>query len=157
VSVPGRSPQGPPPLHPRAQALLRQPLTIRRAARTIAMATVLVTIGGGIVIHFADKANFPDIGDGLWWAVQTVTTVGYGDLVPTTTSGRIVAAVVMLAGIGFLTVITATITSAFVESARRRMEGDERQALTSRLDQIGARLDAIEASLKDRGLRGGDR
>ena len=58
---------------------------------------------------------------GLWWAVQTVTTVGYGDHTPVTVSGRLVAAFVMLVGIGFLTVVTAAITSTFVS----RAEGEQ--------------------------------
>jgi voltage-gated potassium channel len=58
-----------------------------------------------------DEDNFPTLGSGLWWAVQTVTTVGYGDNVPTNVSGQLLAALVMLLGIGFLTVITAAITS----------------------------------------------
>ena len=66
-----------------------------------------------------DHANFPSIGLGMWWAVQTVTTVGYGDDVPVTDLGRILAAGVMLLGIGFVTVITASITGAFVARSRR--------------------------------------
>ena len=70
-------------------------------------------------MRFADHDNFPTIGAGLWWAVQTVTTVGYGDHVPTSVVGRLLAAVVMLLGIGFVTVITASITGAFVARSRR--------------------------------------
>jgi voltage-gated potassium channel len=128
---------------------MRKPLTVRRAARIIASVTVVVTIISGVLIHFTDPKNFPNIGDGLWWAIQTVTTVGYGDLVPASTLGRLVAALVMLVGIGFLTVITASITSTFIETARRRIEGTATDALTAKLDQIAARLDAIETRLDD--------
>jgi voltage-gated potassium channel len=100
-------------------------------------------------MHFTDKKTYPTIGDGLWWAIQTVTTVGYGDLVPTSTVGRLVAGLVMLAGIGFLTVVTAVITSTFIESARRRRRGTETDPLSAKLDQIGERLNVIEAGLKD--------
>ena len=66
----------------------------------------------------------------MWWAVQTVTTVGYGDHVPETDAGQILAAAVMLLGIGFITVITASITGAFVARSRREqhLEGPERAA-----------------------------
>ena len=104
-------------------------------------------------MHFTDEKTYPTIGDGLWWAVQTVTTVGYGDLVPTSTAGRLVAALVMVVGIGFLTVVTAAITSTFIESARRRLQGTETDALSSKLDQISARLEVIEAGLKGVGGR----
>jgi voltage-gated potassium channel len=147
----------PPPAHERAtNLLLGKPLTARRAARIIASFTLSATIIAGVLIHFTDKQNFPSIGDGLWWAVQTVTTVGYGDLVPTSTSGRLIAALVMIGGIGFLTVITATITSIFIENARRHIEGTESDVVSAKLDQIRVRLDMIETALKDIGARDRD-
>jgi voltage-gated potassium channel len=133
--------------------LFRKPLTARRAARTIALVTLFLTVISGVLIHFTDKKTYPNIGDGLWWAIQTVTTVGYGDLVPASTTGRLVAALVMVVGIGFLTVITAAITSAFIESARRRLQGTETDTLSAQLDQIGKRLDAIEAGLESIGAQ----
>ena len=134
--------------------LMGKPLTIQRAARIIALVTVAVTIVAGVLIHFTDRNNFPNIGDGLWWAVQTVTTVGYGDLVPTSVLGRLVAALVMLLGIGFLTVVTAAITSTFIETARRRIEGRTENVISAKLDHIVARLDVIEAGLNS--IRGTD-
>jgi voltage-gated potassium channel Kch len=137
--------------------LTRKPLTIGRAAQIIVTFTLAMTLIGGVVIHFADSRNFPNIGDGLWWSVQTVTTVGYGDHVPTDAVGRIVAAVIMLVGIGFLSVITATITSAFIESARKRIEGVEMRTLDKKLDAIAKRLDASEASIaRAPGEQGGE-
>jgi len=150
MSTPAGSSAAPPPVYPRAQNFLqRKPLTVRRAARIIASVTLSMTIIGGVLMHFTDPKTFPNIGDGMWWAIQTVTTVGYGDLVPASTAGRLVAALVMLIGIGFLTVITAVITSAFIESNRRRLEGATTDRLSAQLDQIGKRLDAIEAGLND--------
>jgi voltage-gated potassium channel Kch len=127
--------------------LIGRTLTVGRAARIITSFTLLMTVIGGVLMHFADSHNFPSIGDGLWWSVQTVTTVGYGDHVPTDAVGRIVASVVMLVGIGFLTVITATITSAFIESARRRLEGVEMRTLDAKLDGLASRMEAIEAGI----------
>jgi voltage-gated potassium channel len=142
----------PPPAHERAtNLLLRKPLTARRAARIIASFTFSATIIAGVLIHFTDKQSFPTIGDGLWWAVQTVTTVGYGDLVPTSTTGRLIAALEMIGGIGFLTVVTAAITSTFIENARRRIGGAQDDVFSVKLDQISARLEAIETALKDIG------
>jgi voltage-gated potassium channel len=150
MTTPKGSAAAPGPPHSRAlNVLSRKPLTARRAAWIIASVTLSLTIIGGVLIHFSDRKTFPDIGDGLWWGIQTVTTVGYGDLVPTSATGRVIAALVMLGGIGFLTVITAAITSAFVESARRRIQGTRTDVLSTKLDQIIVRLDVIEAGLKE--------
>jgi voltage-gated potassium channel Kch len=130
------------------KVLLAKPLTAGRAGRIIASVTIIATVAGGVLIHFADKKSFPDIGDGMWWAIQTVTTVGYGDIVPTSSWGRTVASLVMLIGIAFLTVVTASITSTFIESTRRRIEGSTTDALGVKLDQISARLDTIESDLR---------
>jgi hypothetical protein len=67
--------------------------------------------------------------------------------VPTSVPGRLVAALVMLLGIGFLTVVTAAITSTFIETARRRIEGTTSNAISTKLDHIVTRLDVIEAGL----------
>ena len=67
------------PFHARTLSFLsRKPLTAVRAARIIALVTVSITVVSGVLIHFLDRANFPSIGGGMWWAVQTVTTVGSG-------------------------------------------------------------------------------
>jgi voltage-gated potassium channel len=99
-----------------------------------------------------DRKDFPSLGGGLWWAVQTVTTVGYGDHVPNTAAGQIVAALVMLLGIGFVTVITASITSTFVEQSRQQKQrgGRDCVATAEQLQRIDARLERIEAALTTR-------
>src|SRR5262245_2487278 len=118
----GRTASSPPPHTRMLGVLSRKPLTASRAARIIAFSTVSATIVSVILIHFTFSKNFPDIEEGWWWAIQTVTTVGYGDVVPTSAAGRLVAALVMLFGIGFLTIITASITSTFIEQARRHLQ-----------------------------------
>lgn len=124
--------------------VLRKELTPLRAGWAIAIATLVVTIVCGVVIRLLDHADFASVWLGLWWAVQTVTTVGYGDLVPTHVSGRIVAALLMLAGIGFLSVVTAVITAAFLETVRRRMGDPGHAEVIEKLDELSARLAALE-------------
>jgi voltage-gated potassium channel len=119
--------------------------TPRGAAEVIAVVSTVITFAAGFLMTFVDRENFPSIGSGLWWAVQTVTTVGYGDHVPTTVGGRLVAASVMLFGIGFLTVITAAITSTFVAQSRREVAA---AATVEQFRQIDQRLERIEAALK---------
>jgi voltage-gated potassium channel len=133
-------------LERRLDAAVAHATTPRGAAIVIAVATISITFATGILMTVLDRENYPTIGSGLWWAVQTTTTVGYGDNVPTNVAGRLLAAFVMLVGIGFLTVITAAITSTFV--SRSRLEPASTDAETSiaeQLRQINARLERIEA------------
>jgi len=120
--------------------------TPRTAAAVIATVTTTITVAAGLLMSVIDHKGFPSIGSGLWWAVQTVTTVGYGDRVPETTPGQLLAAVVMLLGIGFVTVITASITGAFVSRTRKEATGDTAQS-AEQLQDIIARLERIEGHL----------
>lgn len=131
-----------------ARLLLHDSLTARRAAGIIAAITVAITVAGGFLERLLDHAEYPTIGRGLWFALQTVTTVGYGDVTPKETVGRFIAAVVMLAGIGFLAVITASVTASLVESSRRRFSAQSEADDTRQFDEISERLARIEAALE---------
>jgi voltage-gated potassium channel len=130
-----------------ALRLMSQDVTARRAVYIIASASVVLTVAGGILVRVLDKKDFSTIGDGMWWSLQTVTTVGYGDVVPHNTQGRILAALVMLAGIGAIAVITAAVTAALVESARRGPREAAEARTNAHLEEIRARLAAMEALL----------
>jgi voltage-gated potassium channel len=129
---------------------LARATTPRGAAIVIAVATTSITVGAGLLMTALDHKNFPSLGSGLWWAVQTVTTVGYGDHVPNTAAGQIVAALVMLLGIGFLTVITASITGTFVSRQQQQRGGRDSELTAEQLQRIDARLERIEAALSGR-------
>ena len=131
-----------------ARLLLRESLTARRAAGIIAGFTVLITVAGGILERVGDHQEFPTIGRGLWFALQTVTTVGYGDVTPKQADGRFIGAVVMLTGLGFLAVITASVTASLVESSRRRYAAQSDLDETRRLEDLSERLARIEAALE---------
>ena len=128
--------------------------TPRGGAAVIATITTIATLGAGLLMTVVDHRNFTTVGQGLWWAVQTVTTVGYGDVVPTNTVGQLVAAAVMLIGLAFLSVITAAITSSFVaratEERARRAGGGAAPATEHDVRDINERLDRIEALLRER-------
>lgn len=124
---------------------------LRGAWRAGVVVTATVTVLGGLLMRLTDPDTFPSVWTGLWWAVQTTTTVGYGDVVPESTAGRLIAALVMLVGIGFITVTTAAIASAFVEAARRRRaEADgggeeELRALRTQVEALTAEVRALRA------------
>ncbi len=133
----------------RFERQLARATTPRGAAIVIAVVTTSITVGTGLLMTVVDRKNFPSLGGGLWWAVQTVTTVGYGDHVPTTVAGQLLAALVMLLGIGFVTVITASITSSFVARSREQQPrvGHDSVATAEQVQRLDARLERIEAAL----------
>ena len=108
----------PNPIERRMSRFLREPPSIRIAASVIVMATAAVVVGGGILIRVLDHREYANVWVGMWWSIQTVTTVGYGDVTPKDVAGRLVGAFVMLEGIAFLAIVTAAITSTFVARAQ---------------------------------------
>jgi voltage-gated potassium channel len=145
----------PNPIERSMSRFLREPSSVRTAARVIVTATAVVVVAGGVLMRVLDHEEYPNIWVGMWWALQTVTTVGYGDVTPRHTSGRIVAAFVMLEGIAFLTIVIAAITSTFVARAAKEREiaqaAEEDAAevrIEARLDGIEQRLDGIEQMLR---------
>lgn len=128
-------------------SLIARAATPRTAAVVIATVTTTITVAAGVLMSVIDHKGFPSLGSGLWWAVQTVTTVGYGDHVPETAVGQVLAAVVMLLGIGFVTVITASITGAFVARTRKEQTTGDSAQTAEQLHEIIARLERIEIHL----------
>jgi voltage-gated potassium channel len=144
----------PNPIERRMSRILREPPSVRTAAGVIVTATAIVVVGGGLLMWVLDHDEYPNIWVGMWWALQTVTTVGYGDVTPRNTSGRIIASFVMLEGIAFLTIIIAAITSTFVARAAEEREeaeeaGEERaeQRIEAKLDELTVRLARLETQL----------
>jgi voltage-gated potassium channel len=131
-----------------------EPLSVRNALSAIVAGTMAVVITSALAMRVFDPHEYSTYGRGLWWAIQTVTTVGYGDVTPTHVSGRLVAAIVMIWGTAYLAILTATITSTFVARAEMKYraraaetEAESDQQLESRLDSLDARLDRIEQAL----------
>ena len=140
-------------LERRVARFLKEPPSVREAAGVIVTATAVVVVGAGFLITLVDEKEYPNLGVGLWWAVQTVTTVGYGDVAPRAVSGRIVAAAVMLYGIAFIAIVTALITSTFVaraaqehEEAQAMEDVSDRELMERRFDELERKLDAITAA-----------
>ena len=132
---------------PRWAAFFRSSLTPWAAIRRIAAVTLAVALAGAATMRTFDSSEFPTFGTALWWAAQTVTTVGYGDVAPDATSGRIVAVIVMLSGLGFITVSTAAVSATLVEAARQRLAAADHGRNAASLEEIRAQLDRIEAAL----------
>jgi voltage-gated potassium channel Kch len=106
----------------------------------VASITTLVVVFG-VVMWVVDRKDFPTVGNGLWWAVQTVTTVGYGDVVPTTTGGRFIATGLMIIGYASLSLLTGIVASLLVS---RRTAAQAHEAIV----EIEKRLAGIEQLLR---------
>jgi voltage-gated potassium channel len=127
--------------------LFAKPITPRRAGVLIATTSLSLTVLGGLAVWILDSSGIGSLGDSFWWAMQTVTTVGYGDVVPKGTTGRIVAAILMLNGIALISVVTAVVTATLMEQARRRRAAIDDKDVAAALARIESRLERIEASL----------
>lgn len=111
----------------------------------ILFGVIIVLSSAGIVMAFESSGDGPidDYGTALWWAMQTVTTVGYGDEVPTTPEGRGVAVLLMVVGIAFFSWLTANIAAFLVEFGG--IEGVTTQDLMAKLESMDAEIKALRA------------
>jgi voltage-gated potassium channel len=104
--------------------------------RVVALVTVFIVVIAGAAQATVNAGEFDSVWDGIWWAIVTVTTVGYGDLYPVTVQGRLIGVFVMLLGIGFLSVLTATVATQFIKT-------------DTESDEVMETLRKIEADLAD--------
>jgi voltage-gated potassium channel len=130
-----------------ARRVAKRGLRPRVAASLIAILWLIATVVFGIVEHLIDPQTFDTIWEGMWWATQTVTTVGYGDVVPADVTGKLIAALLMIGGLSLFAVVTGAITSAFVARAQfeSREEGDD--PVLVRLGELEAQVAALRADL----------
>ena len=141
--------EGQPPQHPLARRLQkrveRKGLRPRYAAYVIVGFWAVGVVVFGVVERLVDPKTFDNVWLGMWWAIQTVTTVGYGDVVPASTGGKVIASFLMLGGLSLFAVVTGAITSAFVAQAQGRMTGGD--PVVQKLERVSAQLEAMEADL----------
>jgi voltage-gated potassium channel len=138
----------------RLERSMRRAVGRRRIFPYLAAMTFALSLVAGLVMTLIDKTDFPDYGIAVWWAIVTLATVGYGDVVPTTGWGRLVGSGVIVLGVTFLAFLTATVTSYFVTADQEEVERREleRRELADRelhelLKQLESRLAAIEQKL----------
>ena len=134
---------------------LKRAVMRRRIFPYLVAMTVGLALLSGLLVMILDRKDFPTYGTAVWWAIVTLGTVGYGDVVPHSAWGRLVGSIVIVVGVTFLSFLIAIVTSYFVsgeqdekdarEDAQRRVEHD---AVVETLSLIERRLDAIERRLE---------
>jgi voltage-gated potassium channel len=138
----------------RFDARIKRVVANRRIFPFLVVVMVVVGLGAGFIATLVDEKDFPTFGDGAWWAIVTLATVGYGDIVPTTTVGRLVGSALIVFGVTFLSFLTAIVTSLFVSVDQERAQAEEQELRAvseaetrALLHQLDERLGRIEAKL----------
>jgi voltage-gated potassium channel len=120
-------------------------LRLRGAIGLIIVVATTLALIAAILEWLIDPEEFDTFGVALWWSVTTVTTVGYGDYVPVSTAGRVVASCLMLVGLALIPLITSVVVSILVSQRTR----ETREQEMSNLEQILGRLDSVDQRLAD--------
>jgi voltage-gated potassium channel len=115
-------------------------LTLFRAVSTIIALTLILVLIAGVLVRLVEPDTFTSIGLSYWWAVETVTTVGYGDVVPKDPPGRIVGVLLMLTGLALIPTLTSVIVSTFL-SKRREAEQERLEQMVQRLEEHLSRIE----------------
>jgi voltage-gated potassium channel len=109
-------------------------LTLVRAIGTVVGIVLAVVLIAGVLARLVEGQTFTSLGLAYWWAVETVTTVGYGDVVPHTLPGRLVGTVLMLTGIALIPTLTSVIVSTLI-SKRRQADQERLELMLTRVEQ----------------------
>jgi voltage-gated potassium channel len=128
--------------------IARKGLRVRYAAYVIVAFWATAIIAFGIVEHHVDSTTFKTPWLGMWWATQTVTTVGYGDIVPQQTAGKVIAVFLMLGGLSLLSVVTAAVTSAFVARAEEERQEAGEDPVMRKLGEVAAQLEELKSHVE---------
>ena len=110
----------------------------------------VIMFAGAVAVSVLSPNSFESFGNALWWSATTVTTIGYGDVVPGTSGGRVIAVFVMFASVATVSFTTAVVTATFVAYHQRRLghEDQRHQEILESLEKIERRLERLERRLQ---------
>lgn len=139
----------------RALPALRETIGRRELLYVTGLCGLLVVAAAAAVVILEPSAVGGSFGTAVWWALVTITTVGYGDVSPTSTSARVVAVILMIAGLGLISTLSATIAAFFVGQEQRRHQASFETHVLAALARIEARGKQHSDSLSPHEERGG--
>jgi voltage-gated potassium channel len=134
----------------------RKGLRPRYAAYLVIAAWLIAIVIFGIVQRIADPDTYPTIWLAWWWAIQTVTTVGYGDAVPQNTGGKVVASFLMIGGLSLISILTATITSSFVARREEKSQARGDNPVMQEVARLSAEIESLRVELRQAWENGGE-
>ncbi|MDV5171024.1 potassium channel family protein [Photobacterium rosenbergii] len=144
-----------------SQQILRQIRSNRREATVASiflLLTVLVSVGSALMLILegnVPESNIKDASDALWWVFVTISTVGYGDHYPVTEFGKMLAAVIIVCGVGLFGMVAGLVSSIISDPEHKKKQNDARhekewQAMLANQQRLMDRLEAIERKLEEK-------
>jgi voltage-gated potassium channel len=137
----------------RLDARIRRMVATRRIFPLLVLITISLALIAGFVATLTDPEDFPSFGVGVWWAIVTLATVGYGDVVPTTPWGRVVGSATIIVGVTFLSFLTAIVTSLFISTEQDEKAAEEARVRAASEEETRALIAASEAETRALFLR----
>jgi voltage-gated potassium channel len=136
-------------LSERRLARINRAVVSGRILPYLAGVTLLITLASAAAVRVLAHGEFDSFGESVWWAAQTVTTVGYGDIIPQTAFSKVVAVFVMFFGVAAVSITTAIVVSAIMSSSQARMAAESSREDPHRevLERIERRLAELEKRL----------
>ena len=125
----------------------RKGLRPRFATGVIVLAWGAGVVVFGVLERLVDPNTFDNVWIAMWWAIQTVTTVGYGDIVPGSTVGKVIASLLMLGGLSLYAVVTGVITSVFIARARAERGVARADPALQKLEEMIGQVQAMKSQL----------
>jgi voltage-gated potassium channel len=123
-------------------------ISLWRAVRLIVSVAIVLVLVAALIERLVEPETFSTYGKACWWAVETITTVGYGDVVPHSPAGRTVAAILMLVGISLIPTVTSMVVSTLISKRSRASEEEaeqdraEHMAALARIEERLAQLES---------------